>query len=104
MKIKIGDTKTLGSSSIREACKTGRILGGNYGRGTLTIMIAGVFGSKTFINKEVFKQALIQNQEFIKQEFGLVVMEATMIPTDKEPIEVEVTDEELDELDNEVLI
>lgn len=102
MKIKIGDTKTLGSSAMREPCKTGRIIGGNFGRGNLTIMIPGVFGSKTFMNKEVFKQALIQNKEYIKEQFGLVVLETKDIPTDKEP--VEVTDEELDELDNEVLI
>lgn len=105
MKIKIGDTRSLGSNPMREFCKTGRIYGGKYVRGNLTIMVQDVFGSKTFINKEVLRQALLQNKAFVEKELGIKIIEidnatGSPLPEDMKP----VTEKELEELDQEVIL
>ena len=90
MKIKVGDTKALGSNAIREACKTGRVLGGLYARGNVTIMQAGMFGSKTFINKEVLKQALLQNADYFEKEMDIIILRADPIVEDETKVEGDI--------------
>lgn len=87
MRIVLGDTKRLGHNPNQSPCKTGSKLGGpygKYGRGNLTIMVQGISMSKTFINKDIFKQALLQNKEFIKEQLNVEIKDLSV----QEPVVV----------------
>lgn len=69
----MGDTKSLGHDPLSARCRTGVAIG--KGRGDVTIMVKNSYRSKTFINKEILRQALIQNIEYIKDALGVAVVD-----------------------------
>lgn len=74
MQIKITKTKDLGVNPLNNMCRTGsRFSSGKFRYGTLAIYRKGVPLSRTFINKDVFRAALVENVEFLRNELGVEV-------------------------------
>lgn len=74
MKVKIGRTKDFGVNPLYANCATGSKLGNSkYKYGSITIMCSGIPLSKTHINKDILRAALLSDPTFMKEALGIEV-------------------------------
>lgn len=74
MDIRVAKTTQTGSNPINHPCKTGsRCSRAKYRYGNLAIWHKGIPGSKTFINKDVLRSALIKNKDFFREHLGVEI-------------------------------